>query len=88
MEMDGDALRKLESDEASARLNTFRNQAGTGRGVEGLAATVAALRDGQVAALFIGGRYTDGATRAPGPSCGAPRSGRSLSTTPSISAGP
>jgi hypothetical protein len=61
----GDALRQLETNEARARLNTFRNQAGTGRAVEGLAETVTALRDGQVAALFIGGRYTDGDSRAP-----------------------
>jgi hypothetical protein len=32
--------------------------------VEGLAATVAALRDGQVAELFIGGHYTDGDRKA------------------------
>ena len=32
--------------------------------MEGLAATVAALRDGQVAELFIGGRYTDGDRKA------------------------
>jgi hypothetical protein len=32
--------------------------------VEGLAETVAALRDGQVAELFIGGRYTDGDRKA------------------------
>jgi hypothetical protein len=60
-----DALRQLEDDEARSQLETFRNQAGTGRGVEGLAETVAALRDGQVAALFVGGRYLDGDRRAP-----------------------
>jgi hypothetical protein len=60
-----DALRQLEDDQARSQLETFRNQAGTGRAVEGLAETVATLRDGQVAALFIGGRYLDGDRRAP-----------------------
>jgi hypothetical protein len=55
-----DALQQLEDNNARAQLETFRNQSGTGRAVEGLAETVAALRDGQVAELFIGGRYTDG----------------------------
>jgi hypothetical protein len=59
-----DVLRKLEDDAARAQLETFHDQAGTGRGVEGLADTVAALRDGQVAELFIGGRYTDGDRKA------------------------
>ena len=55
-----EALQQLEDSSARAQLETFRNQSGTGRAVEGLAETVAALRDGQVAELFIGGRYTDG----------------------------
>jgi Bacterial archaeo-eukaryotic release factor family 2 len=61
----GEALQQLEDSNARAQLETFRNQSGTGRAVEGLAATVAALRDGQVAELFIGGRYTDGDRKAP-----------------------
>lgn len=55
-----EALQQFEDNSARAQLETFRNQSGTGRAVEGLAETVAALRDGQVAELFIGGRYTDG----------------------------
>jgi hypothetical protein len=55
-----EALQQFEDNNARAQLETFRNQSGTGRAVEGLAETVAALRDGQVAELFIGGRYTDG----------------------------
>ncbi len=55
-----EVLQKLEDDDARHQLGTFHDQAGTGRAVEGLAATVAALRDGQVAELFIGGRYIDG----------------------------
>jgi hypothetical protein len=57
-------LQQLEDDGTRGQLETFHNQAGTGRAVEGLADTVAALRDGQVASLFIGGRYTDGDRRA------------------------
>jgi hypothetical protein len=59
-----EALQELEDGNARAQLETFRDQSGTGRAVEGLAATVAALRDGQVAELFIGGRYTDGDRKA------------------------
>jgi len=59
-----EALQQLEDDNARAQLETFRNQSGTGRAVEGLAETVAALRDGQVAELFIGGQYTDGDRKA------------------------
>ena len=55
-----EALHQLEDNSTRAQLETFRNQSGTGRAVEGLAETVAALRDGQVAELFIGGRYADG----------------------------
>ncbi|MBV9793888.1 MAG: hypothetical protein JO016_08085 [Actinobacteria bacterium] len=55
-----EVLQKLEDDDSRRQLEAFHNQAGTGRAAEGLAATVAALRDGQVAELFIGGRYTDG----------------------------
>ncbi len=60
-----EALQQFEDNNARAQLETFRNQSGTGRAVEGLAETVAALRDGQVAELFIGGRYTDGDRNAP-----------------------
>jgi hypothetical protein len=60
-----EVLQQLEDDAARSHLETFHNQAGDGRAVEGLAATVAALRDGQVAELFIGGRYTDGDRNAP-----------------------
>jgi hypothetical protein len=59
-----EVLQQLEDDAVRSHLETFHNQAGDGRAVEGLAATVAALRDGQVAELFIGGRYTDGDRKA------------------------
>jgi hypothetical protein len=59
-----EALQQLEDGNARAQLEEFRDQSGTGRAVEGLAETVAALRDGQVAELFIGGRYTDGDRKA------------------------
>jgi Bacterial archaeo-eukaryotic release factor family 2 len=57
-------LQQLEDDATAGHLETFHDQAGNGRAVEGLAATVAALRDGQVSELFIGGRYTDGDRKA------------------------
>ena len=75
-------LQQLEDDAVRSHLETFHNQAGDGRAVEGLAATVAALRDGQVAELFIGGRYTrrrpEGAGAGLGgqPGLGRPRPGR------------
>jgi ribosomal protein L7Ae-like RNA K-turn-binding protein len=59
-----EALQQLEDDNTRAQLEVFRDQSGTGRAVEGLAETVAALRDGQVAELFIGGQYTDGDRKA------------------------
>jgi hypothetical protein len=59
-----EALQQLEDDNTRAQLEAFRDQSGTGRAVEGLAETVAALRDGQVAELFIGGQYTDGDRKA------------------------
>jgi hypothetical protein len=59
-----EVLQQLEDDATAGHLETFRDQAGNGRAVEGLAATVAALRDGQVSELFIGGRYTDGDRKA------------------------
>jgi hypothetical protein len=59
-----EVLQQLEDDDARSHLETFHNQAGTGRAVEGLTETLAALRDGQVAELFIGGRYLDGDRKA------------------------
>jgi hypothetical protein len=59
-----EVLQQLEDDATAGHLETFHDQAGNGRAVEGLAATVAALRDGQVSELFVGGRYTDGDRKA------------------------
>ena len=59
-----EVLQQLEDDATAGHLATFHDQAGNGRAVEGLAATVAALRDGQVSELFVGGRYTDGDRKA------------------------
>jgi hypothetical protein len=59
-----EVLQQLEDEDAKGHLATLHDQAGNGRAVEGLAATVAALRDGQVAELFVGGRYTDGDRKA------------------------
>jgi hypothetical protein len=61
----GQALREAADDDCRTRLETFRAQLGTGRACEGLAETVAALRDGQVAELFLGGDYQAGDRRAP-----------------------
>ncbi len=52
-----EALRAAADQDCRTRLETFRNQLGTGRATEGLTETVAALRDGQVAELFLGGDY-------------------------------
>lgn len=60
-------LGRLEDDDCRNRLESFRSQAGTGRAVEGLAETVAALRDGEVAELFLGGDYLSGDRDVPGP---------------------
>jgi hypothetical protein len=59
------ALRAAADDDCRARLETYRAQLGTGRATEGLAETVAALRDGQVAELFLGGDYQAGDLRSP-----------------------
>ena len=59
-----EVLQQLEDDATASHLETFHDQVGSGRAVEGLAATVAALRDGQVSELFVGGRYTDGDRKA------------------------
>ncbi len=61
------ALRDLEDADARRRLETFRNQLGAGGATEGLAETVAALRDGQVAELFLGGDYLADDPDTPGP---------------------
>lgn len=53
--------------ESSRRLASYRDQLGTGRAVEGLAETVAALRDGQVDQLFLGGDYLGDDPESPGP---------------------
>ena len=61
------ALRDLEDADARRRLETFRNQLGAGGATEGLAETVAALREGQVAELFLGGDYRADDPDTPGP---------------------
>jgi hypothetical protein len=61
---DGALLAAAEQD-CRRRLESFRSQLGTGRAAEGLAETVAALRDGQVAELFLGGDYLAGDPRSP-----------------------
>ena len=61
------ALQQLEDDDCRRRLDTWRSQAGTGRAVEGLAETVATLRDGEVAELFLGGDYRSRDRDVPGP---------------------
>ena len=61
------ALRDLEDADARRRLETFRNQLGAGGATEGLAETVAALRDGQVSELFLGGDYLADDPDTPGP---------------------
>ena len=60
-----EALRAAADQDCRTRLETFRNQLGTGRATEGLTETVAALRDGQVAELFLGGDYQAGDLRLP-----------------------
>jgi len=60
-------LGQLEDDDCRNRLESFGSQAGTGRAVEGLPETVAALRDGEVAELFLGGDYLSGDRDVPGP---------------------
>ncbi len=60
-------LHQLEDADCRRRLETFHNQLGTGDATEGLAETVAALRDGQVSELFLGGDYLADDPDAPGP---------------------
>jgi hypothetical protein len=61
------ALRELEDADGRRRLEAFRNQLGTGGATEGLAETVAALRDGQVSELFLSGDYLGDDPGTPGP---------------------
>jgi Bacterial archaeo-eukaryotic release factor family 2 len=60
-------LRQLEDADCRRRLETFRSRLGAGGAAEGLAETVAALRDGQVSELFLGGDYLAGDPDTPGP---------------------
>jgi hypothetical protein len=60
-------LHQLEDADCRRRLETFHNQVGTGDATEGLAETVAALRDGQVSELFLGGDYLADDPDTPGP---------------------
>jgi hypothetical protein len=61
------ALRELEDADCRRRLETFHNQLGAGGATEGLAETVAALRDGQVAEVFLSGDYLADDPDTPGP---------------------
>jgi hypothetical protein len=61
----GDALRAAADAGTRARLESYRSHLGAGRGTEGLADTVAALRNGQVAEVFLGGDYLSGDPRLP-----------------------
>ena len=60
-------LRELEDADGRRRLETFRSRLGAGGATEGLAETVAALRDGQVSELFLGGDYLADDPDTPGP---------------------
>jgi Bacterial archaeo-eukaryotic release factor family 2 len=60
-------LRQLEDTDGRRRLETFRSRLGAGGATEGLAETVAALRDGQVSELFLGGDYLADDPDTPGP---------------------
>jgi hypothetical protein len=60
-----DALRVSEEQDTRNRLESFRSHLGAGRGTEGLADTIAALRNGQVAEVFLGGDYLSGDPRLP-----------------------
>jgi hypothetical protein len=61
------ALHQLEDADCRRRLEAFHDQLGTGGATEGLAETVAALRDGQVSELFLSGDYLADGPGAPGP---------------------
>jgi hypothetical protein len=50
-----EAVAAITDLDCRTRLAAFRDQLGTGRAVEGLPESVAALRDGQVAELFVSG---------------------------------
>jgi hypothetical protein len=60
-------LKDAAAADASSRLASYRNQLGTGRAVEGLDDTMAALRDGQAEELFLGGDYLGDDPESPGP---------------------
>ncbi len=60
-------LNAAADEDCRGRLHTFRDQLGTGRAVEGLAETMAALRDGQAEELFLGGDYLGDDPESPGP---------------------
>jgi hypothetical protein len=60
-----EALRAAADQDTRGRLESFRSHLATGRATEGLAETVAALRNGQVAELFLGGDYLSGDPRLP-----------------------
>jgi len=62
-----EVLRQLEEADGRRRLETFRDRLGTGGATEGLPETVAALRDGQVSELFLGGDYLADDPDTPGP---------------------
>jgi hypothetical protein len=60
-----DALRAAAEEDTRGRLESFRSHLGAGRATEGLADTIAALRNGQVAEVFLGGDYLSGDPRLP-----------------------
>jgi hypothetical protein len=61
-----EALNAAAEQQCRRQLESFRSHLAAGRAAEGLAETVAALRDGQVAELFLGGDYLAGDPRLPG----------------------
>ena len=61
------ALSNLEDAECRRRLETYHDQLGAGGAVEGLAETVAAVQNGQVAELFLSGDYLADDPDTPGP---------------------
>ncbi|MBO0817512.1 MAG: hypothetical protein J2P30_20480, partial [Actinobacteria bacterium] len=63
----GHAVATWSGDQARQRLDHWRSQRPSGRTAEGLAETTAALRDGQVAELFVADRADSTATAWIGP---------------------
>ena len=61
----------MEDAECRRRLETYHDQLGAGGAVEGLAETVAALQNGQVAELFLSGDYLADNPDTPGPAWSA-----------------